>query len=184
MMIHKELNVAFLMGPRTASRSLEAALGKRLDFERVGAHHHGPGGMVSRAEDYDPSCRYFTVVRNHWDTIVSWAFKERELTLLSQIDLAWLVQFINNNPGYFRPGGLWWFLRECPRLCVLRYENLEAEFAAALRAVGLGEAPPLMRINEGYKRLHYRHHLSDECARWIAKAFREEIALLGYEFGG
>jgi len=176
MYIHEEGGLVFLAQERAASRSVGAAL-EGIDFKMVGAHHDGP----------DQGLRTYglpmiTVVRNHWDSMVSWWFNARMSEKESRPTLVWLSRFWSRNRYLFRPGRMFRFL-ELPNVIALRYENLDEDLNHVLEKFGFPQVElPHVGVSEEREGRHYSEFYDSETRLLIDWAFRPEINDLGYSF--
>ncbi len=66
---------------------------------------------------------------------------------------------------------------------VMRFENLESDFATAMRRIGIDASMPLPRFNVDRTRgRNYRPYYSAKARRIVEKVLRKELDSLGYEF--
>lgn len=181
MYVHEGRRLIYLAHPRTGSRSVAKAM-QALGFVKLGAHHDGP-----RDQHLPTTNGYtlFTNVRNHWDTLTSWFYQARGQADDPKFTVKWLRSWFASNPSYFRLPRLFWFLEEHPEAVVLRYETLQEDFHNFLDLYNLGEtALPHVGLNNWRKGRLYTEVIAPEVREFIAETFADEIAQLGYAFGG
>lgn len=134
MYVHRKAKLCFLASPRTASRAVRNALTQpAIGFTQVGAHHDGPD-QGHDMQGLTPFC----VVRNHWDTTVSWWYNARMHRKEPKPSMEWIAGHYSKNRGYFWPGRMFLF-RTVPGIILLRYENLQTELNTILQARDLPE---------------------------------------------
>jgi hypothetical protein len=123
------------------------------------------------------------MIRNHWDAIVSWwHFKGQDL-VDDFITEMWLETLIEDNPLYFKPPYMWYFLQEIPNIIVLRYENYDHDVAKLFDRFDLEwhDIKPIK--DEKYKRdRNYRRYFDIGAEKILYKYFGEEIERLGYQW--
>lgn len=175
MYVLKDL-ATFLAMERTASRAVRDAC-ITAGFTQAADHHDGPD------QGYEMVGLPFTVVRNHWDYIVSHWFNakmnERGHTIITY---PWLAYHFMQNRYWYRPGSIYRFL-EVPGIRVLRYETLQDDLDALFMELGL-EPVELGIVGASEERggRHYREFYDDMSAAFVAWCFRPEIEKLGYRF--
>jgi len=121
-------NVAFIAHPRTASTSIGYVLEQYLGFKRVGTYH----GVVP--EIIEPNWIVGCVVRNVFDTIVSWYFYNRHPPPFEE----WLPDFLNDSNHLIKDG---LFFGQKYATHILRFEHLNADFQEFLLKAGLDDHP-------------------------------------------
>lgn len=181
MYVHEGAKLVYLAAPRTASQATAAALQAIGFVKPVPGDHHS---QLFTAGPVTPKNRWewqvFTVVRNHWDTAVSWVFAKHQGS-----PPAWtrdtFKSALADNP-WVGPHTLW-HLHDLDADHVLRFENLSDHLAALLAAHGL-PAPELPRKNVSRGRWHSDHrvYFTAESRRYITERFSREILALGYAF--
>lgn len=178
MYVHDEAGLTFLAQERTASRAVATVL-KNQGFRLVGDHHDGP------TEENPVVGVPFTVVRNHWDILVSfWYAAHAYLVHDPPITTGWLVEHFLANPERYKPGKFFRFL-SVPEVRVLRYETLQDDLDALLMEFGL-DSETLTVEGESEERAgrHYSHYYDFSSARFIGWLWFDEIVNLGYRFEG
>ena len=122
----------------------------------------------------------FTTVRNHWDALISWAFKKYRMEPKVWDQSVFDRVFEGNR--WIQEDKLWWLhLNEAD--VVLRYETLQEDFNSLLSKHGISP-PVLLRENIGRERngRPYWMFYNIETKQYIYDKFKEEINLLGYTF--
>ena len=183
MYLLKSHEMVFLAQPRTGSRAVAQALSAQHGFVQVGTHH----GVWPEDEPPSPDTIIISAVRNHWDTIASWYFKQPS-NRRKPWD-AWLRFFPVQHQRYVKrlPNGqleLYW--NHLPGSThVLRYEALQEDLNCmlALRELGPVELP-VVGASEGRGGRGYRAVFEErpEARDWVARTFGDEIARLGYSY--
>jgi len=161
---------------RTASRSVSALLLDR-GFTLVGDHHGGP------TEAHPIVGIPFTVVRNHWDILVSfWYAANGQFFNDPPIPFQWFANHFMRNPEMFKAGRLFRFLT-IPQIQILRYETLQDDLDELFMEHGL-EPGTLELTGESAERqgAHYSGFYDEPGARFVAWAFEQEIRYLAYRF--
>lgn len=101
--VHKATGVTYLAHPATGSTATKNSLLK-LGFQQLGSHH-------SPTIPYWGRRFVFTVVRNHWDALTSWAYKVTQKEAAGAapyIDANWLTWLFTNHYAYFQAPRLWY----------------------------------------------------------------------------
>jgi hypothetical protein len=119
------------------------------------------------------------VVRNHWDTAISWVFgkpfkqyHELEVTIPA-------LEYSLNTP--YTKGNTMWGLHE-PDI-ELRYEDLPWALNDVLEVWGLPAVKlPRENVSEARKCSHYRTFYDHETREYVNNRFKDEIERLGYKF--
>ena len=165
----------FLAMERTASRAVRDACIK-VGFEQVADHHDGPD------QGHEMVGVPFTVVRNHWDYIVSHWYNAKMNEQSDVITHSWLAFHFMQNRYWYRPGSIFRFL-EVPGVRVLRFETLQDDLDEWFLELGL-EPVALEMVGESEERAGrpYREFYNDLSAGFVAWCFRPEILKLGYRF--
>jgi hypothetical protein len=143
------------------------------------AYNHMPAAEVKRLVGADVWNSYykFTVARNPWDAVISmyhWAGTGTLEDFLSSETLALLRK---NYSIYAIDGEV-----AVDRIC--RFESLAADLGEVYERLDLPlplELPRAKGASRADKR-PYRESFSDEQSQVVRTLFKEEIALLGYEF--
>ena len=175
MYVHDELNVCFLASPRTGSRSWRDCLLK-IGFRAVGAHHMGPReGMT--IETYTT----FSIVRNPWDTMLSWWFYRHGPQYEPRPSLDWAARFVSAN-SHIKAGELWYHRGHSDFL--VNFEGMESKYRALMIAWGVDSYPPLSHVGRSLSRHRrpYQEYYDHDVRRFIGWAFEKETLELGYEF--
>lgn len=183
MYVHEEAKLCFLANPRAASRAIGHEIAQqKIGFKQVGEHHDGP------EQGYDISeYTTFCVVRNHWDTVVSWWYNIRMHKQEFVPSLEWMAGHFSKNRGYFWPGRLHQFTKFENVLC-LRYENLDEEINTLFRKFGVPEVELVWfgeseeRRDENGERRHYSTYYDSHTRAFVNWCFLPEITRLGYGF--
>lgn len=199
----------FIAVPKTGSHSIRFALRSALgpeDEEQVSLfvsrridrpgfleiqHGHQTALEVREAigEQMWQDYLSFAVVRNPWDRFVSYvAFMMRDNGAF-QADPAAAMRRVLDNPArqsrvHLRPQHD--FLVDQQGHCmvnrVCRLENLQAEFGDLCRDIGMA-APVLEKRNASAHR-HYADYYDAELTERVGVLYAQDIAMLGYAFGG
>ena len=173
MYVSDKLRLVYLAQPRTASRAVARLLQSRFGAELVncpgsiyGAGHHSADAELC-SEYQERGYRVCTVVRNHWDAVVSWWFcNARTPSWPGFIDY-WLS---GQSQRWTEPHRLYSYLQPMADT-ILRYETLAADLA---RVTGKGVNLSVMGKSP---RAHYSHYYSPETAELILEHYEEEISL-------
>jgi hypothetical protein len=127
--------------------------------------------------------RKVTIIRNPWDREVSRFFWVRGSPNVPDD----FEEFINRVTRRHPIGSecIRWGLQRNGRDFLMRYENLEDDYAVFVRSLGLGEAPGLPHA-KGETRptnaRNYREMYTDRSREAVRSIYRREIEVLGYEF--
>jgi len=159
---------------------------ERLYHPSVGYYDHMPAWRVKTYLGDDIWSRYFKIAfeRNPWDRQVSWyryKTKSRPADKTPTFE-AFLADrrraFVDNFDLYAIDGTV-------AVDFIGRYEHVAEDFASALTAAGITEAPGLPQVNvSAGGRVDYRRHYTDETRELVADWYRREIEVFGYEFWG
>jgi len=168
-----EQKLIFLAQPRTGSHAVAEWLCGRGAM-MVGKHHEFDRAKLAALRQ--DGWRSFSVVRNHWDALVSWWYMHRARR--SAADFESFVRWWVNEQTYLRPHRLYWNYQPVSDE-VLRYEALDAEMSALV-----GEDVTLPRMNVTATRYPYLRYYERHpgLAEFVAEWFAEEIEQYGYEF--
>lgn len=166
-------STGFIAHPKTGSQSARNVL-LELGFEAVGNHHDIEPDWVSELEVVAAT------VRNPWDVVVSWYFHSHStIPNFPSFDV-WFDDWINR-PNHYIHMGMFFGLPYATH--VIRFENLNEDWAAFLKAAGLPHRD-LIHINKGHfrKGRPYREFYNDERRDKVAVKFANTINQLGYTF--
>jgi len=168
--------LTFLAMERTASRATRDAF---IDAgaRQIAPHHEGP------RQGHEVVGVPFTVVRNHWDLIVShWYNAAMHIRRDPPITLNWLVYHFMSNRYLFPAGGCYRFL-EVPGIRTLRHDNLQDELDELFLEFDM-EPVKLQLVGDSAERAgrHYSHYYDSQSAGFVAWAFRKEIEQLHFRF--
>jgi len=160
----------FIHIPKTGGTSIRTAL------DLWSTTHHTTAREMRRMHPESSGQFYFTVVRNPWDRIVSyahslrgrkrknvWDYPNVPLNLTPQVDYVLdedgtlLVDFIG------------------------RYETLAEDFETICGKIGI-PTPPLPHLNRATERRQYREYFDERAMQFIADSYAEDIARFGYSF--
>jgi hypothetical protein len=184
--VHKECKAIYLAAPRTASIATKDALIK-IGFRKKcfcpsgdGTHawncgkHHATLRLLSERDKWT----VFTTVRNHWDTAISWYFYnnsgERSLFRIDDIKHAF-------DNGWTKPHALW-YLHTGNADRILKYESLDADLNAVLKAVGLPAVEvPHVHLSANRDGRPWRSFYDQEGYEYVKKRFWDEIVQYGYD---
>lgn len=178
MYVSDEFRLVYLAQPRTASRAVAhllttqfGAVDTPTQGSLFGAGHHSAGAEY--VQQYrDKGYLTFTVVRNHWDIIVSWWFNNNRSPDWSE----WLDYWLYANTNRWkRPHQLYWFMQPMADQ-VLRYETLQDDLSELLRTQ---ITIPEMGLSP---RSHYSHYYTPETAAVVRAHYWQEIEHYGYSY--
>lgn len=183
MYIHHEAKLIYLAHPRTASIATSTTL-RKIGFKKLEppSDHHSQlwdqGTPVTRENRHEWTV--FTTVRNHWDAMISWAFKKYR-----QEPKVWdqrVFDHVFKGNRWVTDDRLWWLHLEEADV-VLRYENLQEDFNSVLSKHGI-DPPTLLRENVGRERngKPYWIFYDRQTKKYIYEKFKKEIDQLGYTF--
>jgi len=176
--------IAFLLHPRCGCRAIAKAVAEGSDFREVGDLHGGPEEMAMLA-----GYRILTNVRNPFDLLVSERILSTPFYGPGSIDIDWLEGWLVKQTNHFPAigeGHLFRFLGEMPEAVLLvRFEGLEASVRSALGRFGI------FLLSEHFERIgetpgrdrDWRPYYDATSRAWVEHYFRDELQLLGYEFG-
>lgn len=181
-------NITFIHNPKTAGTSVSQWLDD--NFITIRGRKHG--NHVEVKEFFPKTVYTFGVVRDPWERMVSWyLFAGKGAGTFEQ----WLYSrlFHNNNTGLtFNPEIPWsmaWYKLSTPQAdwfgddinCVLRYENLQEEFAEIKKLLTCNKELPIINCNEQYD---YRKFYNDDTAELVRDVFIKDVIRYGYEYKG
>ncbi len=193
MYLHHEAKLIYLAQPRTASKSTAEALQSVGFVDNTGRVCASPSGLhhltIGESKlDIGTEWTVFCTVRNHWDTVVSWACNlAGGLGYADASELDWSLKRIRevaDNCPWIGECTLWHrHLRDANAL--VRFETMQGDLSRILAGGGL-TMPPLPHVDEPTVSLragrHYSEFLNDDTANYIADRFAEEIERFGYEY--
>ena len=175
--VHPERKLIYLAHPRTASVATASLLRDELGFKQLGKHHDGARELEHHPRWIKDALR-FTVVRNHYDATVSWAFKQRKMPLpLDWTSVKTLELALDN--GWVKRDSMWRLHADSSDV-VMRYETIDAELSKLL---GLFIVLPRSNVSGARKGRSYQaFYKTPEMRRYIADRFASELERYGYEF--
>ena len=204
MYYHERARLVYLAHPRTASTATANTL-QKIGFKKNGGDHHMrlwryspprsspalPNPLPNGSEIVTKANRdkwtAITVVRNPWDTAISWFYRRWRTNPTPAFDIASCRTALEYNhwvemqmpPGRCR----FWGLHSDDADVILRYETFESDLRDILARRGI-TLPPIQRQNVSRNRLHRPHSLyhTDDTRDFIAESFREEIERFAFEF--
>ena len=176
MYVHDEKKFCFLASPRTGSRAWRDAL-LQVGFRAIGAHHNGPreGFKVS-------GYTTFTLVRNHYDAILSWWYYTHGPQYDTAPSLEWLATEFTNN-SYVKPGIFWQNVKHCAM--VFRFENMARDYELFMEgALGIEDPPPLLVVGKSPKRRKndFTNFFNAETRQFITWVWGDEMKRMGYDY--
>jgi hypothetical protein len=134
----------------------------------------------------------FCVVRNPWDRVVSmyhFAQKEQLYRLYNFTQKPSFDSFCNilnerKDDKYFIATNkqIEWLDGKCKPEVILRFENLQKEFAEMLKEYGISHISPILPHVNSTKHSHYKDYYTPETKKIIANIFEEDIDTLKYTF--
>tara|TARA_Y100000310_G_scaffold344865_1_gene460102 strand:- start:2178 stop:2738 length:561 start_codon:yes stop_codon:yes gene_type:complete len=186
-MITSELECIFVHIPRTGGSSIEISLGKGLGTLS------GNNTLGTFKDKHWSSRRYkknnpsewsrffkFTFVRNPWDKAVStyeWLRMHKKHPQHTTDGFKdWLFS-VKANSNSCRAQS-WWLHDDLNFMG--RYENFHDDWTYVSNLIGCSAKLP--HINKTIRRLEDYH--DDETIEFISKLYKNDIDLLGYEYGG
>jgi len=175
-----EARLVFLAHPRTASRSIANALRLQCGFKSGGNHHAAPIGK----DDYTK----FTVVRNHFDTLVSWWFfimseRKHDPKPFDKDFIPYLWNYSRYGYGKLFPiEHRLWGLHSAAADYVLHYETLLADLNGVLTTKGLG-VESLTHVHDRSRNgTPYEPMYDTATRRFVEDWFAEELEELDYSY--
>jgi len=181
MYVCPEIKLVYLAQPRAASRAIAAFLQSVAVTERVVNHHYIDLDMVERYRA--DGWRVVTIVRNHFDAIVSWwhhsPYWFNPPKGMNTFDLFVTEFATNRNNEYVVPHRLYWQYQPIATH-IVRYENLWSEFSAA---TGLqpGERERSVYVGQS-DRKPYRDYYDAASRKFVEDFYAEELERYGYVF--
>lgn len=181
MYICDDQSFIFLAQPRTASRATRDFLNKEFNVKKKGNHHHVCPVTTENAKS--DGYKVISVVRNHWDYIVSWWHKNPELfneTKKPRSFYEYVKDFATHEAnGHVKPHRLYWRYQPVSTH-IARYESLWEDLADILDV----DTTPYKSVYVGRSanRNPYRDYYTDTAAAWLRGYYRDEITQYGYEF--
>lgn len=184
MWIIPERKVIYLAQPRTGSRALsqwiqrtfpksEQVASMPVFPEPVWGEHHGldiPLLKQLKAEGW----RSFTMVRNHWDYIVSWYYLDGTGHMKWE---DYIPHFMDKSP-WIRGRECFWCLPHYADK-VFKYERYEQ----AVRAMFPQDYTQVARVQPSPRdRPHYRDYYTPITKKLVEAQYGEEIEKYGYSF--
>jgi hypothetical protein len=179
MYVSDEFRLVFLAQPRTASRAVAKLLTEQFGAvdtptqgSEFGAGHHS-AGIEYTLKYQRRGYTVFTVVRNHWDVIISWWYNNN----CSPPWEDWLDYWCRDEQTnrWTAPGQL--FHHHPPMAdLVIRYESLETELSELI-----GQPVEIPQIGLS-PRVHYSHYYNAGEREQVGDYYAAEIELYGYGF--
>jgi hypothetical protein len=172
-------NLAYIAHPKTASSATQRVL--RAMGAKIYGNHHSVDGQWCRPI-LESGGVIISTIRNPFDLLVSWYFHyaQRRPNQVMEPFSKWLPWLVANPNDYIKRGlffGLPWTTH------VVRYENLQEDFNAALIAADL---PPttLESFNVSHKRegRPYQEMYDSDLIHLVWANFRNDIIDNGYTF--
>jgi Sulfotransferase family len=128
----------------------------------------------------------FAVERNPWDRQVSNYFHRQSRSSSKQDFERYITSPIYRQLHHVRLNnwGIYTIKDEIVVDTIIRYENLEVEFPAVLRTIGLAAELTLPRSRASHRPngVDYRRFYSDRAAEVVGRWYAKEIEAFGYEF--
>jgi len=164
--------LVYLASPRTASTATSEALKKQAGFAPYRDHHGGfRENDVLRRSDW----KAFTVVRNPWDTVVSWAFwNSKPVETLTPDFIEETLMVAHKWISYYK---LFLLADQADVIC--RFENLESDLSAV---VGKPLTLHPKNVSEWREKRPYQEFYTPEGREYVAERFNSEITKWGYTF--
>lgn len=183
MIICEQPRLIFLAVPRTASTAITRSIEKAFpDCEKFGQHRMQIPGHY-------PQDRYFVFAgaRNPYARVVS-HYLHRFRTHPLSVGLWTFTEYVQN---MVRNRLRWWGLSGDPPAvkwvqgtgCThfIRYEQLEADWAALPAWQDLDTVPRLMKANANPEKYDWRHFYTQDLARKVYDHQRADFDFFGYE---
>jgi hypothetical protein len=152
---------------------------KQRGFLQVGNHHSRIFDKPSPVNGSNVSeWIILTTIRNHYDTMVSWAAQnvptsQKEFLTLTAPELE---RVSSKESKYIRPHSLWWM--HLPHTTeVLRFESLNQDLS---RVLGCEVELPVSNVSKRRGGRHYREFYTPEARAYVAGRFKEEMEECGY----
>ena len=177
----EDLNITFFHIPKNAGSSIASWLVRNVNgYEYLDEFRHSnPKSLLPIFEDFGWS---FCCVRNPWERNVSWYnfFKKQGKIKIDFDD--YMEKLLKNeySAKYLRPPS------NQAAFCdnvdfVLRYENLVEDFKVVQEKTNC--SVPLPHTNKSVDFKYKEYYTKDTWIDYIGNCCREEIYLLGYNFG-
>jgi hypothetical protein len=179
--INRKAEIVYLAHPRTASRATSEALTEQAGFITKHENRSQLGHHARMYEKIPSDWLIFTTIRNHFDTQVSWYFKDgaRDKPPFDE-------GFIKRNLTtlYFPIRNRMWGLHGRRANHLIRYENLDDELNSLLESRGLGPVElPRIGVSENRQNRSYEPFYDKPAREYIESRFRNEMAELKYSWG-
>jgi hypothetical protein len=178
--------LAFIAHPRTGSRSCRHVL-MELGAAEIGSHHDVSEGAVKTILHQEGviAC----TVRNIFDTLVSWwhnnNFQDGTGTPLKHEGPQPFSEFVYDritnkvNHRWFQKK-LYHYALKWPDCRIVRYENLEEDFAKLLKDVGY-QATPMPHIGQSLREPYQKYYTPGLRAA-VERRWKKDFDRTGYEF--
>jgi hypothetical protein len=196
-------NWLFVHIPRTGGNSIQSVLARYSEdkltcgnfqdgIDRFGVQGLYTGNKHFRLQDYSDTVPpeifsklfIFTVVRNPWERAISSFFMPLRWISTGR-QPRWSADEFRSNLEHMRSMAPMLKVNGVPgRLdMVLRFETLEADFAALTAKLGIETGATLPHRNKGYRSENWRHYYSicPDLVDLVAKRFAEDIQMFGYD---
>jgi hypothetical protein len=179
--MYKVENLIFIAAPRTCSSSFAKMLVDDYRGEQIANHHAVPKDKNAPKPDKDDVC--FTIVRNHWDALVSWYFKRKEHQ--EQTFPEFITHFINTSKyvqksahkGAYRLFGK--YLAGCKHKLI--FEDIQKEWNWMCRTYGLAEKTiPHLNKSEDREKRPWQQMYDRKLVQYVWDHFGNEIHELQY----
>jgi hypothetical protein len=206
MVISDKYGYVFVELPRTGSTAISRELREHYDGRNV-LHKHATydeflGSVAAGRKDYfalgglrnpldDAVSLYFKLLTDHkraysdlkhlnWFTRLAYAFRRRQFRFAQDGKAEFSRFFLK---FYRWPYDNWSCLSHSRFDCLLRFENLEADFARAVAGFGATAVRPLPVTNKtAARQMHYSSYYDDAAiarAKWVFGVYMQKW---GYEF--
>ncbi len=184
--------------PKTGGVSVSQSLFGNLAGGHLNVKHYK---AVFRPREFRAYFK-FTFVRNPWDRLLS-AYLFLKAGGFNETDRRWALENLSAFPDFsafvmdwLNRENVWSKLHFQPQIDFIstngakpevdfigRFENLEEDFAYVKKRIGISTS--LGHFNRGPGlRKDYREYYSEAAREVVAKVYREDIAVFGYEFDG
>ena len=190
----------FIHVPKTGGNSIQNILRNYFEDDVVvlAKHQDGIERFEVRNKNYDitkhsPLSHYksiiepslynslfkFSTIRNPWDMLISYYFSpHRGVKKWNRTSFIDLVENVKNISYYLSLGSQFEIDSELNHL--LRFENLDEDFSAICKQIGI-PSTTLPRRNISTRK-HYSVYYDDELIKVVENKFSEEIKFGGYTF--
>ena len=189
-MISSEKNFIFIHVPKTAGSSITHVIAKycetavkfdkKGDAIRTDKHQSAFTYIEKHGREWWNSFFSFAVVRNPWDRVVSNYFYLKDTKNPSIEKFSNVHDWVMNDLKCWPASNYICKKRKVLVSKVLRYENLNQEFAETTKLLGLN-VPPLERLNTS-ERGDYQKYYNTESRKKVAEIFVNDIKLFNYKF--